>query len=183
MYTFVLMLTTDHNPSNQDLLIITIALIKFPACSIVRRKEPHLQPHSTDCARNWFYATEKQFESARRSSVRDPRSSHIDVIETLSMKDRYNIFKTALINRFALSSRRQTHELLQGVKLNNCSPSELLRRMRKLADKDADSPQVLQLWTTAPSKYPRPGPPYGGVSHPSQLARGVWPERNSIKPR
>ncbi len=71
----------------------------------------------------------------------------MDVIETLSMKNGYNIFKAALIDRFALSSHQQTRKLLQGVKLDNHSPSELLRPIRKLAGKNADSQLVLELWT------------------------------------
>ncbi len=45
--------------------------------------------------------------------------------------------------------RQQTRKLLHSVKLVNCSKSELLRHMRKLAGKDADSQIVLELLTTA----------------------------------
>ncbi len=73
----------------------------------------------------------------------------MDIIKTLPMKDRYSIFKAVLIDRFAPSSRLQTNKLLQGVKLDNRSPSELLRHTRKFAEKDADFQPVLELWTTA----------------------------------
>ncbi len=65
------------------------------------------------------------------------------------MKDRYNIFKAVLIDRFAPSSRQQSRNLLKGVQLDNHSPSKLFRHMRKLAGKDADSQLVLELWSTA----------------------------------
>ncbi len=129
------------------------------------RKEPQLQPFSTERVRNWFNVAEKQFENAQidnqhdmfnlMCAALDPATTDkvMDVIETLPIKDRYNIFKAALIDRLAPSSRQQTRNLLQGVKLDNRSPSELLRHMRKLEGKDADSQLVLELWTTAPQVF------------------------------
>ncbi len=126
-----------------------------------KRQEPQLQLFSTERVRNWFTVAEKQFESAQVDNQHDmfnlvcaavdPATTDkvMDVIETLPMEDRYKIFKAALIDRFAPSSRQQKRKLLQGVKLDNRSPSELLRHMRKLAGKDADSQLVLELWTTA----------------------------------
>ncbi len=122
-----------------------------------KRQEPQLQPFSTERVRNWFAVAEKQFKSAQIDNQHDmfnlvcaaldPATIDkvMDAIETLLMKERNNIFKEALIDRFAPSSRQQTRKVLQGVKLDNRSPSELLRHMRKLAGKDADSQLVLEL--------------------------------------
>ncbi len=95
------------------------------------RQEPQLQTFSRERVRNWFTVAEKQFKSAQIDNQHDmfnlvcaaldPATTDkvLDVIETLHMKNRYNIFKAALIDRFAPSSRQQTRKLLQGMKLDN----------------------------------------------------------------
>ncbi len=85
------------------------------------RREPQLPPFSNDRVRNWFNVAEKQFESGQIDNQHDklPSVAHtldpattakvMDVIETQPMTHRYNIFRAALIDRFALSSRQQAH--------------------------------------------------------------------------
>ncbi len=80
------------------------------------RKERQMQPFSTERVRNWFSVAEKQFENAGIDNQHDmfnlvcaaldPATTDkvMDVIETLPMKDRYSIFKAALIDRCTPSS-------------------------------------------------------------------------------
>lgn len=66
----------------------------------------------------------------------------VDVGECLPMKDRYNIFKAALIDRFAVSNTQQMWVLLQGVMVANRKPLEPLLHMKKLAGKNASNTPI-----------------------------------------
>ncbi len=67
----------------------------------------------------------------------------MDVIKTLRMKDRYNIFKAVLIDRLAPSSRLQTNKLLQGMKLDKRSPSEAFEAIHNQSDQGAKATSKL----------------------------------------
>ncbi|KYM98353.1 hypothetical protein ALC62_10939 [Cyphomyrmex costatus] len=69
-----------------------------------------------------------------------------DIVENPPEKDKYNILKTALIDRFTDSEEKRLRQLLAGIELNDKKPSDLLREIKQLSGGSLADNVLHSLW-------------------------------------
>lgn len=71
-----------------------------------------------------------------------------DVVEPMPQEDAYNVLKTAVLKRVTPSDDARLHQLLCEAELGDRTPSQLLRHMRSLVDKNHIDDCILRkLWS------------------------------------
>lgn len=69
-----------------------------------------------------------------------------DIVRNPPATEKYNAVKNALINEFADSGRKKLRKLIKEIELGDLKPSQLLKRMKDLANGKMDDDAVKSLW-------------------------------------
>lgn len=117
-----------------------------------------LSPFMEDAPDLWFLIIESEFQAWRIKSDdikytsvlkaldRTTLNTIADVLRDPPAKDRYENIKKVIINRLSESRSKQLDKLLKSLSLDNKKPSQLLREMTVLANKEISNDIIHKLW-------------------------------------
>lgn len=121
--------------------------------------KPKLKPgFMTERPEIWFIMAEAVFDIA---SIVDDRIKYVNVIRELDATtndqladvirkepatEKYHTLKTAILSRLFDSRQKQVHKLISETTLDEKTPSQLLRKMRELANGTVDDCVLQSLW-------------------------------------
>ena len=112
---------------------------------------PKLPPFWAANPEIWFVQVEANFHVAKISAdetkyyhvIACIESKHLeavqDILKNPPITDKYKVLKERLIKEFSFSETEKLNQLLQTIELGDRKPSQLLREMQRLADKNVSA--------------------------------------------